>query len=157
MQVADIMSRDVQFVSPDATAQEAATLMGELDVGALPVGSPDDLQGIVTDRDLLFRVVADAREAGVRVREVMSRTVFTCVPADSIATAMDLMGAYHIRRLPVVDEARRVIGWVSLTDLSRRLLQDSGAIRQALEEVSGSPEVEGDVKAAVQSNHDVSG
>jgi CBS domain-containing protein len=138
MQLADIMSREVHFVSPDASVQEAATLMGELEVGALPVGSPDDLQGVVTDRDLLFRVLAEGRGPDVRVREVMSRTVFTALATDTVATAMDLMGAYRLRRLPVLDETRRVVGWVTLTDLSRRLLQESGAIRTALQEVSGS-------------------
>ena len=131
-----MMGVEVQFVSPDATVQEAATLIGELDVGALPVGSADDLQGIITDRDILFRVVAEGRDSQVKVREVMSRTVFTYQNSDSLAAAMDLMGAYHIRRLPVVDQTRRVVGWVTLTDVSRSLIQESGCIREALQEIS---------------------
>ena len=58
MRVADIMARTIEFVAPDASVQEAATLMGEIDVGAVPVGTAEDLQGILTDRDILFRVVA---------------------------------------------------------------------------------------------------
>ena len=59
MLVSEIMAKALEFISPDATVQDAATLMGELDVGALPVGSADDLVGILTDRDILFRVVAE--------------------------------------------------------------------------------------------------
>jgi CBS domain-containing protein len=81
MLVSDIMATAVEFAAPDDTIQEAAALMGELDVGALPVGAADDLQGVLTDRDILFRVVAEGRDnAALRVREVMSRRVFTCSP-----------------------------------------------------------------------------
>nr|WP_209988506.1 CBS domain-containing protein [Azospirillum picis] len=132
------MAKALEFIQPDATIQEAATLMGELDVGALPVGAPEDLLGILTDRDILFRVVAAGGDnTRVRVRDVMSSSVFTCRDTDTLATAMDIMGAYHVRRLPVLDAADRVVGWVTLTDVSRRLLLDTGTIRTALGELSG--------------------
>lgn len=137
MRVVDIMATEVQFLAPDASVQEAATLMGELDVGALPVGSPSDLQGVVTDRDILYRVVAEGQSSQTRVRDVMSRTVFACLDTDDVATAMDMMGAYHIRRLPVRNAEGSVVGWVTLTDISKRLLEESGAVRQALQTVSG--------------------
>jgi CBS domain-containing protein len=131
--VSEIMSRDVEFVAPDATAQAAAVLMGELDVGALPVGAADDLQGVLTDRDILFRVVAQGRApAEVRVREVMSRTVFTCRDTDEVSVALDLMGGYHVRRLPVVGAERRVVGWLTLTDISGKVLLESEAVSAAL-------------------------
>ncbi|MBP2312848.1 CBS domain-containing protein [Azospirillum soli] len=139
MLVSEIMSKTLEFISPDATVQEAATLLGELDVGALPVGSPEDLQGILTDRDILFRVVAEgADNVRTRVRDVMSTTLFSCRDTDTLATAMDIMGSYHVRRLPVLDESGRVVGWVALSDISRRLLLDSGAVRDALGELSAS-------------------
>ena len=139
MLVSEIMSKTLEFISPDATVQEAATLLGELDVGALPVGSPEDLQGILTDRDILFRVVAEgADNARTRVRDVMSTTLFTCRDTDTLATAMDIMGSYHVRRLPVLNEDRRVVGWIALSDVSRRLLLDTGAVQDALDELSAS-------------------
>lgn len=139
MVVAEIMARSLEFAASDDTVQAAAELMGELDVGALPVGSPDDLQGIVTDRDLLLRVVALGRDAArTRVREVMSSSVFTCRDTDSLAAAMDMMGSYHVRRLPVLDQSGRVAGLVSLSDIARHLLLGSGAIGAALGELTGA-------------------
>jgi CBS domain-containing protein len=102
MRVAEIMAQTIEFIAPDMTIQAAATLMGELDVGALPVGTAEDLQGILTDRDILFRVVAEGRDnARVRVREAMSSLIFSCSPDDTLAVAMDIMSSYHVRRLPV--------------------------------------------------------
>lgn len=137
--VSEIMAKALEFIAPDATVQEAATLMGELDVGALPVGSAEDLLGILTDRDILFRVVAEGGDSTrVRVREVMSSSVFSCRDTDTLATAMDIMGAYHVRRLPVLDEANQVVGWLTLSDVSRRLLLETDTIRNALGELSAS-------------------
>jgi CBS domain-containing protein len=140
MRVAEIMAQTIEFVAPDATIQAAATLMGELDVGALPVGTPEDLQGILTDRDILFRVVAEGRDnARVRVREVMSALIFSCSPDDTLAVAMDIMSSYHVRRLPVQDENGTVVGWITLSDVARQLLLETEAIRSALDELSVSP------------------
>lgn len=137
MQVADIMARTVEFIAPDATVQAAATLMGELDIGALPVGTADDLQGILTDRDILYRVVAAGGDCvRTRVREVMSALIFSCGPADTLEAAMDMMSSYHVRRLPVQDEDGTVVGWVTLSDIARRLLLETDAVRAALGELS---------------------
>jgi len=137
--VSEIMAKALEFISPDATVQDAATLMGELDVGALPVGSADDLVGILTDRDILFRVVAEGGDnTRVRVRDVMSSALFSCRDTDTLATAMDIMGAYHVRRLPVLDEGGVVVGWLTLSDISRRMLLDTDTIREALSELSAS-------------------
>jgi len=137
MRVADIMARTIEFVAPDASVQEAATLMGEIDVGAVPVGTVEDLQGILTDRDILYRVVAAGRDsARTRVREIMSNLIFSCGPDDTIEAAMDMMSSYHVRRLPVQDEAGTVVGWVTLSDIARRLLLETEAVRAALDELS---------------------
>jgi CBS domain-containing protein len=137
LRVADIMSRTIEFIPPEASVQEAATLMGEIDVGALPVGTAEDLQGMVTDRDILFRVVAAGRDsARVRVREAMSNLIYSCGPDDTIEAAMDMMSSYHVRRLPVQDEAGVVVGWVTLSDIARRLLLDTDTVRTALGELS---------------------
>ena len=132
MRVADIMTRHVEFIEPDATAQEAASLMGELDVSALPVGTPDDLRGVVTGRDLLYRVVAEGKDPKrTRVVEVSTKQVFTCRVDDPLTTAMDLMASHNMRRLPVLD-ADRVVGWITLSDVSRRLLVDSEVVQNGL-------------------------
>jgi CBS domain-containing protein len=140
MRVADIMTRDVEFVDAEMTARDAAATMGDLGVGALPVGSPEDLQGIVTDRDILFRVVAAGQDGNeVRVGAIMSTLVFACREDDTIEAAMDLMGARNVRRLPVKDGEGRVVGWITLADLSRRLLLDSHVMQTALQELAEAP------------------
>ncbi|PHK93963.1 CBS domain-containing protein [Pseudoroseomonas rhizosphaerae] len=127
------MSAEVEFIAPEATAQEAAELMGELDVGALPVGSAEDLRGVVTGRDLLYRVVAAGRDpASVRVREVMSSPAIACRPNDGLRQAMDLMTAQNLRRLAVQDAQGKVVGWVTLADIARRLLVEDARLQQAL-------------------------
>ena len=135
MRVADMMTRHVEFVESDASAQDAAALMGELDVSALPVGSADDLKGIITDRDLLYRVVAEGKDPRrTRVGEVATKLVFTCRADDPLTTAMDLMASHNIRRLPVTDD-ERVIGWLTLSDVSRRLLVDSEVVQSGLKDL----------------------
>lgn len=137
MRVADVMSRHVEFIEADAPVQEAAVLMGELDVGALPVGAPERLEGVLTDRDILYRVVARGLDCGaVRVRDVLTTPVLSCRAEDDVRDAMDLMASHHVRRLPVRDAAGRVVGWVTMADLSRRLLLDSGSLQAALREVT---------------------
>ena len=134
MQVGELMTRHVEFVEPDASVRAAATLMGELDVSALPVGDAGNLLGIVTDRDLLYRVLAEGRDPErTLVGEIATRLVFTCRASDELTVAMDLMASHNIRRLPVVDGgSRTVIGWLTLSDLSRHLLVESAVVQDAL-------------------------
>ncbi len=132
MRVADVMTRHVEFIEPDATAQDAASLMGELDISALPVGSAEDLRGLITDRDLLYRVVAEGKDPKLtKVSEVATRLVFACRADDMLTTAMDLMASHNIRRLPVTED-HRVVGWLTLSDVSRRLLVDSQVVQNGL-------------------------
>ena len=135
MRIGDVMTRDVEFVPPGVSVAEVAETMGDL-----PVGSADDLQGILTDRDILFRVVARGVDSGaVTAGEVMTTTVFSCRQEDSLTTALDLMGARNIRRLPVLDGDGRVIGLVTLSDLSRVMLLSSGVIERAVQEIEELP------------------
>lgn len=131
------MSREVEFIAPGATIQQAAERMGELDTGAMPVGSPERLEGILTDRDILYRVIAgglDSRAA--RVGEVMSSMVFSCREDDTLQAAMELMSAHSVRRLPVIDAEGRVSGWLTLNDVAHRLLVDSQVMQRALQELA---------------------
>lgn len=133
MKVAEIMSRGVEFVAASASVQQAAELMGEIDVGALPVGDAAHLDGVVSDRDILYRVVARGLDpAATAVRAVASRPVIMCREDDTLPAAMDLMASHHIRRLPVADRAGLVVGWVTLADVARRLLVEDPAVQAAL-------------------------
>lgn len=140
MKVSELMTRHVEFVDGDALVKDAAVLMGELDVGALPVGSAEQLDGIVTDRDILYRVVARGLDPSrVRVREVTSRPVIACDEDDTLQAVMDRMAAHHVRRLPVRNAEGLVIGWITLADLSRRLLVGSEALQASLRELTDAP------------------
>ena len=141
MKIVEAMSSYVEFIETDAPVCEAAEMMGELDVGALPVGTADELQGIVTDRDILYRVVARGLNgAEVTVGAIATRPVIGCGEEDSLQDAMNLMAAHHIRRLVVRDDNGRVIGWLTLGDLARHLLVDSGAVQNVLREMTeGQP------------------
>ena len=133
LRVGDVMTTYVEFIAPEATVKEAAEMMGELEVGALPAGSVDRVEGVVTDRDILYRVVAAGLDpTRVHVRDVLSRPVVACGEDDAVQAAMDIMAANHIRRMPVQDAAGRVTGWVTLADLARKLLVDSGTLQSAL-------------------------
>ncbi len=136
MRVADLMTRHVEFIEPNASTQDAASLMGELDVSALPLGSPEDLKGFITDRDLVYRVVAEGKDPKrTRVLEVATKLVFTCRADDPLTVAMDLMASHNIRRLPVTED-ERVVGWLTLSDLSRRLLIESKVVQNGLRELT---------------------
>jgi CBS domain-containing protein len=132
MKVSDVMAQHVEFIEPDASVQDAAALMGELDVSALPIGTAEDLKGIVTDRDILYRLVAEGRDPRrTRVTQIASNPVFSCRPDDELGVAMDLMAAQNVRRLAVVNDAR-VVGWLTLSDLSRKLLVENDVVQTAL-------------------------
>ena len=150
MKVADVMTRHVEFIEPEATAQDAAALMGELDVSALPLGTANDLRGVITDRDLLYRVVAEGRDPKLtRVHDVATKLVFTCRTDDPLTTAMDLMASHNIRRLPVTEDDR-VVGWLTLSDLSRRLLVDSQVVQNGLRDLTESLHAPGCADAPAQ-------
>ena len=137
MRVGEIMARHVEFIPAEAPVSEAAELMGELDLGALPVGTAEDLQGVVTDRDILYRVVARGLgSADVTVGAIATRPVIGCGEEDSLQDAMSLMAAHHIRRLAVRDDGGRVIGWLTLGDVARHLLVESGSVQVVLRELT---------------------
>jgi len=136
MNVGSVMTRDIEFIDAGASVAEAAATMGDLSVGALPVGTAGGVEGILTDRDILFRVVAQGLDVTrTTVGEVMTTTLFSCRQEDLVATALNLMGARNIRRLPVLDGDGVMVGLVTLADLSRRMLLDSGTIQQAVREM----------------------
>lgn len=119
MKISECMSRDIQVAAPDDSMATAARIMADIDVGFLPVGDKGQLIGIVTDRDIAIRGVAAGKPPGTCIREVMSRAVNYCFESDDIDDVLGNLGRIQIRRLPVVDHGKRLVGVVSLCDLAR--------------------------------------
>jgi CBS domain-containing protein len=118
MKVREAMTQDVRLVKPDQAISEAARLMAELDIGALPVQENDRLVGMITDRDIAVRAVAHGRGPDTKVADVMSREVKYCFEDQSIDEVTQNMGELRIRRLPVLTRDKRLIGILSLGDLA---------------------------------------
>ena len=118
MKIKECMTRRVHTVGPDATIAEAARLMAENDVGVLPVATPERLIGMITDRDIAIRAVAGGLAPDTKVRSVMSDEVMYCFDTEDIDEVLANMGDIQVRRLPVVDEDKRLVGIVSLSDLA---------------------------------------
>lgn len=120
MRVADVMTPGGESVPAEATVREAALAMAEHDVGAVLVGPEGAPEGILTDRDIIIRVVVEGRDPGaVAAREVMSSTLFTCRADDTVEAALAAMEDRQVRRLPVLDADGRVVGIVARSDLFR--------------------------------------
>jgi CBS domain-containing protein len=119
MLIKDIMTRGVETVSPQTTLQEAAARMKTLDVGPLPVCDGDRIEGMVTDRDIVVRGIAEGRDPRTtKVSDVMTRDVVTCAESDDVRVAARTMKEKQIRRLLVVDDKQKVSGIVSLGDVA---------------------------------------
>jgi CBS domain-containing protein len=113
------MRRDVQRISSDMLVADAARVMLDLDVGCLLVWEGNGVVGIVTDRDITCRAVAEARNPETTtVQDVMSKDVFTCFNDQSLSSAAQIMREKKVRRLPVLDHENHVVGILTLSDLS---------------------------------------
>ena len=120
MKVKDLMSTGVEYTTPSTTTKEAAHIMHDLHLGALPVIEDKKLVGMITDRDICCKVVATGHSAGfTKVDEVMSKNVTTCFDDQDIADATKLMIEHSIRRLAVIDRENTVVGLLSVDDLAR--------------------------------------
>jgi len=119
MLVKEVMTRSAQCIGPDATLQEAAEKMKSLDVGALPVCDNDRLSGMLTDRDIAVRSVCEGHDTRTkRVRDAMTAGVIWCNEDQDVADAARLMKEKQIRRLPVLNQDKRLVGIISLGDLA---------------------------------------
>ena len=118
MKVSEIMTRGVEIASPDDTIQQAASRMAELDVGVLPVGENDRLVGMLTDRDIAIRAVAQGRGPDTKVREAMTPEVRYCFEDEDLDDVVDNMGENKVRRLPVMSRDKRLVGIVSFGDVA---------------------------------------
>jgi CBS domain-containing protein len=134
MNVSEVMTRDVKIASPEDTLQRAAQMMEGIDAGALPVGENDRLIGMLTDRDITLRAVARGKTPGeCKVRDVMSASIKYVYEDDTLENALKNMGELQVRRLPVLDRKKRLVGIVSLGDLALKKTDSAG---KALKKVS---------------------
>ena len=128
----DLMSRDVKVISPDMSIREAAAAMRDGDFGMLPVGENDRMIGTISDRDIAIRAVADGMETATKVRDVMSEGVAWAFEDNSVEEAAKIMSQRQVRRLPVVDRNKRLVGIIALGDFA----VESSEIRPAAEALS---------------------
>ena len=132
----DVMSRDVQVISPDDPIQEAAQQMRAGNFGMMPVGENDRMVGAISDRDIAIRVVADGMDpASTRVRDVMSKGIVWAYEDDSVDLAAKLMSEHQIRRLPILNANKRLVGIVALGDFAVESA-DIDVAAEALSEIS---------------------
>jgi CBS domain-containing protein len=134
MKVSEVMTRDVQTVRPDQSAREAANFMLRADAGAIPVLEGDRLIGMITDRDIAVRGVAEGHGPDTPVRELMTNDIVAVRPEDDTEDVAVRMSEAQVRRLPVIDDQQKLCGIVSLGDLTQKA--DSSDAEQALEGVS---------------------
>ncbi|RPE76911.1 CBS domain-containing protein [Vulcaniibacterium tengchongense] len=125
MKVSEIMTRDVCLAKPDEPIRRAAEMMEKMDVGSLPVTDGDRLVGIVTDRDIVVRGLAHGLDAESPVREVMTKDIKYCYEDDDVDDVARNMADLEVRRLPVVNRDKRLVGFVSLANFAHSNEQDA--------------------------------
>ena len=119
MTLKDVMTPDVEVIAPEATLQQAAAKMRRLNIGPLPVCDGDQLVGMLTDRDITVRAVAEGCDpTTTTVREAMTPDIAYCFEDQTIEDAVQMMERYQIRRLPILNRTQRLVGMVSLGDLA---------------------------------------
>jgi CBS domain-containing protein len=134
MKVSEVMTRDVQTIQPDQTAQEAARFMLSADAGSIPVTEGERLIGMITDRDIAVRGVAKGNGPDTPVRDLMSNDIVCARIDDDCDEVANRMSEAQVRRLPVIDNDERLCGIIGLGDLAREGASDT--VGQALEGVA---------------------
>jgi len=119
MLIRDVMTEHVMTIRPDASIFDIARLMRDEDIGAIPVVEKEKLIGIVTDRDIVVRAIADSQLSHhIDARSVMSHRLLYCFADQNVEDVLENMGEMQVRRMPVVDRDKRLVGVVSIGDLS---------------------------------------
>lgn len=136
MKIRELMTTEVEVIRPDDTLHTAAMMMSDLDAGSLPVGENDHLVGMITDRDITVRAVAEGRDPDkTPVREAMSSGVRFCFEDEDSEEVARKMGEWQVRRVPVLNRDRRLVGIVSLGDLVIGGAEQES--KEALKQISG--------------------
>lgn len=133
MKVRDCMCHEVELMAPDETIQSAARKMADIDAGILPVSADDRLVGVLTDRDIAIRAVGKGLPPQTAVRDVMSSEVRYCYDDEDVDDVLDTMADLQVRRLPVVNRDKRLVGIVSISDLAVMEKAEAG---RALRDIS---------------------
>jgi CBS domain-containing protein len=118
MRVSEVMTRHVEIMNPRQSIREAAQRMCDMDVGALPIGDNDRLVGMLTDRDIAVRAVALGKDANSPIRDVMSTDVRYCFEDEEVLAVADTMADQQLRRLPVLNRDKRLVGILTIGDLA---------------------------------------
>jgi CBS domain-containing protein len=118
MRINEVMTRDVRTITPEESISQAAKMMAEIDAGAIPVGENDRLVGMITDRDIAVRAVAQDKGPDTKVRDVMTPDVKYCFEDEDVDHVAKNMGDIQVKRLPVVNRDKRLVGTVSLGDIA---------------------------------------
>jgi CBS domain-containing protein len=118
MKIAEVMTRDVRIVSPQQRLRDVARIMADIDAGAVPVGENDRLVGMITDRDIAIRAVAAGKGPDTPVSEVMTEDLKYCFEEDEVVDVAENMAKLQVRRLPVLNRDKRLVGMVSLGDIA---------------------------------------
>jgi CBS domain-containing protein len=129
------MTRDVKTASRESSLREVANMMSDGDMGAVPVVDGGQLVGIVTDRDIVVRAIAEGKNASTPVAEAMTTEIFSVSPDDFVFEAIRLMGDKQVRRIPVVSASGELAGIISMADIALEI-EDQREIAEALEEIS---------------------
>jgi CBS domain-containing protein len=138
MKVKDVMHKGAEWVPPQTPIAEVAVRMRDLDIGAIPVGENDRLIGMVTDRDIACRGVANGKDTGtLTAGDVMSKGIIYCSDSEELDDALRIMEQRQVRRLPVINDKKRMVGMLSLGDIAD----------------AASHEMSGEVIAAVSAHH----
>lgn len=127
MKITDVMTKDIRTVSPSDTAQQAASFMLQGDTGSIPVCDGERIVGMITDRDIAVRGTAKGLGPDAKVTELMSSEVVLANCNDSVEDTARRMAERQVRRMPVIDDNQRLVGMVSLGDLSRHRQDDDAA------------------------------
>lgn len=148
MKIRDIMTRDVRRVEPQTSLREAARLMADIDAGSLPVEEGGRLIGMITDRDIAIRAVAAGKGPDATVGEAMTPELLYCFEDDAVADVCENLADIQVRRLPVVDQNKRLAGIVSLADLAAKgEAKHAGAALEGIVRPGGAHNQSGDMRA----------
>jgi CBS domain-containing protein len=134
MKVREAMTGNVCLADPDRSIREAAQMMADQDIGALPVGENDRLVGMVTDRDIAVRAVAQGLGPDTKIRQVMSEEVMYCFDDEDLDDVAQNMGDIKVRRMPVLNRDKRLVGIVSISDLAQ--CEDAKQTGQMMADIS---------------------
>lgn len=118
MKISQCMSKDVKWINTNKTAQDAAKLMRENNIGSIPVEENEKFVGIVTDRDLALHILAEGKSLDSNVKDCMTKGIKYCFEDESVKEVASQMGELKIRRMPVMNRDKKLVGIVSLADIA---------------------------------------